>query len=211
MQDVFNDVAKEDLVKRFSGSPTANLSDAMGKTGTMNYMIKPVYAQAKLVGPAFTLTCHPADNVTIHKAVYSAPSGSVLVINAGGYPEGGLFGDILALACQVQGIAGVVMDGGCRDVEELEAMNFPVFARSISPRGTIKKTVGAIGETIQCGGLLVGTGDIVVGDRDGVVVVPLVRAKEVLRKVTEILQNETKYRQLIKEGKSTIEIFSLNV
>jgi 4-hydroxy-4-methyl-2-oxoglutarate aldolase len=200
----------DDLVKQFCGIPTGNLSDAMGRKGNMHSSIKPVYPSAKLAGRAFTVACQPADNLTIHKAITMAPAGSALVIYAGGYTETAVFGDIMALACQVRGIAGVVIDGSCRDTEEIEEMNYPVFAKGINPGGPVKETLGATDVPIQCGGIVVTPGDIIVGDRDGVVVVPAGRAAEVLEKAKAIVEKEIKVRELLKQGKTTMEIFGLD-
>ncbi len=197
------------LARQFCGIPTGNLSDALGKKGNLQAAIKPVYPTARLAGPAFTVTCHPADNLTIHKAIDLAPAGSVLVVNAGGYVEAGLFGAIMALACQVKGIAGLVLDGGCRDIEELEEIDFPVFARGVNPGGTVKETLGAIGLPIQCGGVMVAPGDIMVGDRDGVVV-PAARAAEALEKARAIFQKEIHVRDLLRQGKTTMEIYGFD-
>jgi 4-hydroxy-4-methyl-2-oxoglutarate aldolase len=194
----------------FLAIPTGNLSDAMGKKGNMHSAIKPVYPSAKLAGPAFTCVCHPADNLTIHKAMDMAPPGSVLVVYAGAFAEAGLFGAMMGLACKIKGINGAVIDGGCRDAEELEDMDFPLFARGISPRGTVKETLGAIGIPIQCGGIIVTSGDIVVGDRDGVVVVPADRASDILEKARAIMAKEIKVRELLRQGKSTMEIYGFD-
>jgi 4-hydroxy-4-methyl-2-oxoglutarate aldolase len=210
LQEVTELEIAQDLVKQFFGIPTGNLSDAMGKKGNMHSSIKPIYPSAKMAGIAFTVACPPADNLTMHKAMYMAPPGSVLVANAAGYTEAGSFGAIMALACQIRGFAGVVLDGGCRDVEEIEEMGFPLFSRGINPGGTTKETLGAIGGPIQCGGIVVDPGDIVVGDRDGVVVVPADRALEVLEKSRAIMDKEVKVRELLRQGKSTLEIYGLD-
>lgn len=199
-----------ELVKQFYGIATGNLSDAMGKTGSMHSSIKPVFPSAKMSGLAVTVTCPPGDNLTIHKAMETAPAGSVLVVNASGYTEGGLFGEIMALACQFKGIAGAVIDGGCRDVEEIEELHFPLFARGINPGGTVKETLGTLGVPISCGGVVVTPGDIIVGDRDGIVVVPGEHAAEVLDKARAIVDREVKIRELLQQGKSTMEIFGLD-
>jgi 4-hydroxy-4-methyl-2-oxoglutarate aldolase len=201
----------QDLVKQFFGIPTGNLSDAMGKKGSMHSSIKPVYSSARMAGLAFTVACPPADDLTIHKAMYMAPEKAVLVVNAGGYAEAGSFGAIMALACQIRGLADAVIDGGCRDVEEIEEMGFHLFAKGINPGGTVKETLGIIGVPIQCGGIVVAPGDIVVGDRDGVVVVPAGHATEVLQKTRAIKDKELQVRELLKRGKSTLEILGLDV
>jgi 4-hydroxy-4-methyl-2-oxoglutarate aldolase len=133
-----------------------------------------------------------------------------LVIYAGGYTDTAVFGDILALACRVRGIVGVVIDGSCRDVEEIEAMDYPVFSKAINPGGPIKETLGKIDVPIQCGGIIVTPSDIIVGDRDGVVVVPAHRAADALEKAKAIMEKEIKMRALLQQGKTTMEILGLD-
>lgn len=194
----------------FSRLPTGNVCDANGKTGAMDAGIKPIDRKSRLAGPAFTVRCPPRDNLIIHKAIYQAPPGSVLVIDSGGYTDAGCMGEIMTLACMARGIAGVVLDGACRDANDIERLGFPFFARGFNPGGTVKDSWGTLGEPVQCGGRVVNTGDIIVGDVDGVVVVPLSRAREVLTKAEAIAEREVVVKELLAQGKTTLEIYGFD-
>ncbi len=156
------------------------------------------------------MRCQPGDNLTIHKAIYEAPVGSVLVIDAQGFTNAGAFGDILATACMQQGIVGLVLDGACRDANDIEAMGFPVFCKTTNPGGTVKESVGILNQPIQCGGLMVHPGDLVVGDRDGVAVIPQSKAEQVINDAIAKNQKEEEIRQRILEGVSTIDLLGLD-
>jgi len=196
-----------DMLERFSKLPTGNISDANNKGGNMDPAIKPIDSSIKMAGTAFTVKCQPGDNLTLHKAILEAPAGVVLVANANEYCWGGHFGEIMALACQMKGIAGLVIDGSCRDAEDIQEMGFPVFCRALNPGGTVKETVGVINEVIQCGGRIVRPGDVIVGDRDGVVVVAAEKAAEVLERAEAIAAKEVQVKELLKQGKTTVEIY----
>src|SRR5208283_3274746 len=154
----------EEEIGRFKRLPTGNVCDANGKGGNMNSAIKPIDHKSKLVGTVVTVRSQPGDNLIMHKAIYEAEPGSVLVIDAHGYTEAGPFGDIMVTACQARGIAGVVLDGACRDANDIEEMNFPFFARALNLGGTVKESLGSVNEVIQCGGVMVKPGDLIVGD-----------------------------------------------
>lgn len=201
---------KNELAKKFFGVPTGNLCDSLKTKCAMHSSIKPVFAEAKFAGLAYTVSCPPGDNLTIHKALHAAPAGSVLVIDARSYTEGSVIGDIIALAARLKGLEGIVVDGSSRDTEEIEALGFPVFSRALHPYGTVKETLGSIGEPVQCGGVLVNPADIVVGDRDGVIVIPYDYGLDVLEKASGIEEKENKVREQLKQGKTTLEIFSLD-
>lgn len=120
------------------------------------------------------------------------------------YTEAGHFGDIMALACKVRGIAGVVLDGSCRDSQDIKAMGFPVFARGFNPSGTVKKSLGEVNVPVICGGVEVRPGNIVAGDCDGVVVVPRENEDEVFSHALEKFERDKKIVELLKAGMSTL-------
>lgn len=196
-------------IEQFLKYPTGNICDANDKKGNMDHEIKPLNPNSKMAGFAVTVDCYPGDNLTIHKAILEAAAGSVLVINARGYSAGHL-GELMVLACIQRAINGIVIDGGCRDAVDIIELGFPVFARSINPGGTVKKSVGEINVEIQCGGVTVKPNDIIVGDRDGVVVVSKMNASQVLEKTKEIARREQEVKKLINQGKSTVEVFGLD-
>jgi len=201
----------KDLIVSLSGIPTGNVCDANGKGGNMNASIKPLDKKMHVVGKAFTVRCQPGDNLTIHKAIYEAPVGSVLVIDAQGFVNAGAFGDILATACIQQGIVGLILDGACRDSNDIEAMGFPVFCKATNPGGTVKESVGILNQPIQCGGAIVFPGDLIVGDRDGVVVIPQLNAAQVVNDAIAKNKKEEEIRQKLLEGVSTITLLGLDI
>jgi 4-hydroxy-4-methyl-2-oxoglutarate aldolase len=136
----------------------------------MDAGIKRSYPESRLCGPAFTVQCHPADNLGIHHAVVTARKGDVLVIDAGGIVAG-YWGELLTAVAQANGVAGLVIDGGVRDIDRIAARGFPVFARGVSMLGTAKSDAGTLNAVVVCGGVPVLPGDWVLGDGDGVVVV----------------------------------------
>lgn len=189
------------------GVTSGNVCDAQGKTGHMDPSVRPLYPGARVVGPAYTVLSSPGDNLAVHRAIEMAPAGSVLVVATGGYARAGFFGGIMAFACRAKGILGLVTDGACRDSGEFEEMGFPVFARGTSPGGTAKADFGQLAVPVLCGGVVVRPGDIVFGDRDGVVVVRAEKAQEVFARARAIVEREKTVRQLLLEGKSTMEIY----
>lgn len=173
--------APVDLVERFKGVPTSTLSDAMGRHGAMSAEIRPLFHDIALVGSAVTVLCFPGDNIMTHKAVQMLRPGDVLVIDDGDYTTG-CFGHRSAIQALTRGGVGVVASGSVRDAAQLRRDRFPVFSRGVSPRAPQKATPGSINVPVHVGGIVVNPGDIVVGDDDGVVVVPLLMAREVLEK-----------------------------
>jgi len=197
------------IVKSFEGIPTGVVSDAMGRSGSMIAEIKPVWPRAKIVGPALTVRTFPADSLMIHKAVTLAQRGDVLVINAGGYRDTAVFGDLLGYSCKVHGLAGVVIDGASRDAEGMAAIGFPVFARAVLPMGPFTDSPGSINVPISCGGVAVRPGDIIVADGDGVVVVPKDEATAVLSRAQGSAAKEEHLRGRLAKGEYTYDVLKL--
>jgi 4-hydroxy-4-methyl-2-oxoglutarate aldolase len=133
--------------------------------------LRPVWTSARLAGPAFTVKTVPGDNLALQRGVREAPEGSILVVDAGGL-EYGHWGEILTEIAMLRKIGGLVIDGSVRDIDELERVGFPVFASGIAMRHAAKTQPGEIGEPISLAGRTVRTGDIVVADTDGVIVIP---------------------------------------
>jgi 4-hydroxy-4-methyl-2-oxoglutarate aldolase len=170
-----------ELLAAFAEIPTATLSDAMGRHGALSSVIRPIYQDIRMVGSALTVLCFPGDNLMTHKALRMVQPSDVLVIDDGDY-DTGCFGHRSALVARARGGTGVVVSGSVRDVAMLRRERFPVFARGVSPRAPQKSTPGSINVPVHVGGIVISPGDIVVGDDDGVVVVPRAMAKAVLEK-----------------------------
>jgi 4-hydroxy-4-methyl-2-oxoglutarate aldolase len=170
-----------DLVAALGELPTSTISDAMGRHGAVSATIRPIYEGVRMAGAALTVLCFPGDNIMTHKAVQLVQLGDVLVIDDGDH-ETGCFGLRSAMTVRANGGVGAVMSGSVRDVAQLRAEKFPIFCRGVSPRAPQKNTPGSINVPIHIGGIVVAPGDILVGDDDGLVVVPLAMAEEVLEK-----------------------------
>lgn len=196
-----------DIIARYKRLPLGNICDANGKRGAMDPDIRPIDPSLHMVGRAYTVRCHPGDDLAIHKAIIEAPEGTVLVVDAGGYTGGGHIGEIMCFACMQRGISGLVLDGTCRDPDDIQALGFPVFSRGLSPNGTVKETVGETGRPIMCGGVPVRSGDLVIGDRDGVVVVAKEDIEKVLEKAEAIAEKEVRVLEELKQGRTTAEIY----
>jgi 4-hydroxy-4-methyl-2-oxoglutarate aldolase len=197
-----------ELVAQLKELSTPTVLESLKGKFNLDSGIKSFWPGAKVAGAALTVRCHVGDNLTLHKAIEISQPGDLIVADAGGYTEtGGMWGEIMALAARKRGVVGLIIDGAVRDVPILREMNFPVFARTSSPGATVKKTFGSINRPITCGGVVVNPGDLIIGDDDGVVVIPAARAAEVLRAGRERDQKEIRIKQLIEEGKSTVEIF----
>ena len=170
--------------------------------------IAPAWSGARVAGAAFTVQGAGGDNLALHRAVAVAPPGSVLVVDAGS-ARFGHWGEILAVAAQQRNITGLVIDGGIRDTEELKMLGFPAFSRNNSIRGTRKLFVGAFGLQIEVGGATVNTGELVVGDADGVVAIAPDRLAEVLDEADRRVADERRIVEALHGGASTLELYGL--
>jgi 4-hydroxy-4-methyl-2-oxoglutarate aldolase len=190
----------------------ATVHEAAGRRGALPSRIKPVSDAMYVQGPAFTTRLAPGDNLGLHRAIYAAKPGDVLVADTGGHFEYGYWGEILNEAAMARGLAGLVLDGGVRDVARLRASQFPVFSAGICIRGTIKDPASAIAvsTTIRIGEVTVRPGDLVVGDVDGVVVIPSEDTSEVLQASAEREEREEKIISRVQAGESTLEIYGLD-
>jgi 4-hydroxy-4-methyl-2-oxoglutarate aldolase len=169
------------LTDEFRKLSPMSLSDVMTKNEVMNFMIRPLWnGIPRIAGPAFTVRCDQGDNVMLHAAIYRAPAGSVIVVEAGDTDFAVAGGNVCAVA-QKRGIAGFIIDGVIRDLAEIRELKFPVFARGVSPIPGTKEKVTPLNIPIKCGGIPVHSGDIIVADEEGIVVVPQARIEPILK------------------------------
>ena len=198
-----------DVIKAISNYSPATLHEAQGRRGALSSRIKPVHHDMVLCGPAFTVVCAPRDNLMLQLAINYAQPGDIVVVSAGEYEEAGSFGDVLANACLAKGLGGLVTDTGVRDTQQLRKLGFPVFSLSVSIKGTVKETLGALNRPIIIGGETVNPGDLIVGDADGLVVVRKDEAAEVAELARAREEDEAGYIAAYKAGKSVIEVSNL--
>jgi 4-hydroxy-4-methyl-2-oxoglutarate aldolase len=202
-------LAEAAALKVLATVPTAMLSDALGRWGNMAAAIRPVTHGMRCFGPAFTLRCWPADNLTIHRAVELAAHGDVLVIDGGLGHDTTLLGDILVYAARLRGVVGIILQGLVRDSAAIAAQGLAVFASGATARGPVKETLGALQVPIQCGGMLVRPGDLVAGDDDGIVVVPREQASAVAERIRLIHEREEQVKKALAAGQTTVDILGL--
>ena len=200
---------KDPLIAEFLKQTSATVHEAMGRRGALPGAIKPVSPAMRMCGPAFTVDSPPMDNLLLHQAIYAASPGDVLVVRVADYYEAGYWGEIMGVAAQARGLAGLVIDGGVRDSLELTAMNFPTFSRGLCIKGTLKHGGGALNKPLAIGSVVIQPGDIVVGDADGVVVVPRAEGPAILEKSVQRVDRENVIMQQLRDGKSTLEIYGL--
>lgn len=188
----------EEVVRLYSGIPTSIISDCMVKMFAMDSMIRPFHPNPQMVGHALTIHCPPGDNLVIQKAIEMAEPGDVLVMNAGGNTAQAPVGEIVVSNCIRKGAIGMVIDGAVRDSDILPSLSIPVFAKGVTNRGCYKDGPGEINVTIACGGVVVRPGDLVVGDSDGIVVVPYEEAEGLLPKLKNMVEKEEQLLEQIQ-------------
>ncbi len=184
---------------RFKGLASSNLADAMGR---FNFMDPGIVWRSgvPLYGRAITVNARPGDNLMVHKALELASPGDIVVVNTNGNTTSAVFGGLMCSTAVGHGVGGLVVDGAIRDVEEITALRFPVYSRSVSPGGCDKDGPGEINVPVSCGGVVVQAGDVVVGDADGIAVVPRADAAEILALTHALIHREEARQAEIRAG-----------
>lgn len=188
-----------EIVERFRGAPTSFIVDAMSGAGALDWRIKPLVGRS-LLGVALTCDCGPVDNLAFMAALAECRPGDVLVVAPGGYVGAAVTGDLLIGVARNRGAAGFVTDGLVRDLDDLETVGLPVFAMGVTPNSPQRRGPGAVGLPIVCGGVTVASGDVVVGDRDGVVVVPRERIAATLESLEHVKPIEAATLERVRGG-----------
>jgi len=186
-------------IEGFRGAPTGFVVDAMGGSGALDWRIKPIVG-ASLIGVALTCDCGPNDNLALVAAIAQSQPGDVLVVATGGFTGAAVVGDLLLGIARNRGVVGFVTDGLVRDLVDLEALELPVFAMGVTANSPGKRGPGAVGLPVVCGGRAVSSGDVVIGDRDGVVVAPRARIQETLANLERVKAAEAAMRERVRGG-----------
>ncbi|MGK5040523.1 4-carboxy-4-hydroxy-2-oxoadipate aldolase/oxaloacetate decarboxylase [Janthinobacterium sp. GB1R12] len=187
----------------------ATIYEAQGAKGALDSGIRPIAPGMRLAGPALTVDTRPADNLMLHYAMLKARPGDVLVVDAKGFLEAGVWGDVFTEQAQRIGLAGLVIHGAVRDAAAMTEAGFPVFSRGLSIKGTGKHQPGRLNVTVTIGDVGIDPGDIIVGDQDGVVVVRRHEVDAVLLKSRQREEKEAQFRQRIRDGATTVDLLGL--
>jgi 4-hydroxy-4-methyl-2-oxoglutarate aldolase len=201
--------ADADVIKALGEQGVATVHEAQGRTGLMRPWMRPVYPAARVAGSAVTVLCTPGDNMMIHAAIEVCQPGDVLVVTTTSESTDGMFGELLAVSARAHGVKGLIIDAGVRDTADLTTMDFPVWSKAISSQGTVKATPGWVNVPVVSAGAAVNPGDVIVGDNDGVVVVPRQDAAEVMRLGRERLVKEEKSRERLRSGELGLDFYGL--
>ena len=208
---VFSQIERhsKELIEQFQKIGSATLHEAYERRGAVNYAIKPITRGVRLCGPAFTVQCHPGDNLMLHKALERAKPGDILVTSVGEYYEAGYWGGLMATSGVAKKLGGLAIDGCIRDSAEIIRMGFPVFCRGFCIKGTTKTVLGLINHPVIFGGVSVHPGDLILGDDDGMVVVERSKCEEVLEKSIQRVEAEKIKSEKLKAGVSSVELNKL--
>jgi 4-hydroxy-4-methyl-2-oxoglutarate aldolase len=202
-------MTKQTLLKKLAGLAAATVYEANGKRGDMAPAIRQMVQGTRLFGPAFTVRCLPGDFAAVLRAIDRARRGDVLVIDAGGSERVTALGGTSSLAAKTRGLAGAVVNAACRDLDEIRAMKFPVYALGVSVRGTLRNHPGWLQIPVSVGGTVVAPGDFVIADADGVVVVEKSRVAEVAKKALAQQAVERERERKVSSGAKLVKMFHL--
>ena len=200
--------SREDIA-RLGAAGVATVHEAQGQRGLLRPYMRPVFPAARVAGSAVTVLCAPGDNLMIHAALAVVQPADVLVVATASESTDGMFGELLAESCIAHGVAGLVIDAGVRDTTEITSLGFPVWSKAVSAQGTSKTNPGSVNGPIVCAGAAVSPGDVIVGDADGVVVVPRDSVAAVIAAADERLAKEERTRARLKAGELGLDIYGL--
>jgi 4-hydroxy-4-methyl-2-oxoglutarate aldolase len=205
------DVPRADLglTEALGGFGVATVHEAIGRVGLLDRRLRPIYAGARVAGPAVTAVCWPGDNLMIHVAVEQCQAGDVLVVTTSSECHDGMFGELLATSLRARGVRGLVIGAGVRDVAALTAMGFPVWSTDICAQGTVKSTAGAVNVPVVLGGQVVRPGDAIVADDDGVVRVARTEVAAAVAASQTRAAKEDQIREALAAGELGLDRYQL--